>query len=276
MATTMPVMTNLCDCSVNGLKFWSPCTPQIGSSCIQTYNCQKLKYPLYDISYGCTSFDSVAIERRIQNQSRMPADQFKDALKDVTVAQGRLKFKGSSEDFISMSSRVWGNPNYLRNQSDRSTPSRSGAWTSPGNRNPAFGMSVGGAKVNISGYVNVPTRGNSTRSTITGNRPGAMTPGGQGVDVKHGSYDRYLSKKKGAILTKPQVSVTTTPPLPITGKNNMFFYRRGFRDNPTPNKVYDSASINNMVYKFTPVSLNINKQNCYDCSLSNIFNPNTN
>ena len=31
MATTMPVMTNLCDCSLNGLKFWSPCTPQIGA-----------------------------------------------------------------------------------------------------------------------------------------------------------------------------------------------------------------------------------------------------
>jgi hypothetical protein len=26
--------------------------------------------------------------------------------------------------------------------------------------------------------------------------PGAMTPGGSGVDVKHGSYDRYLARKK--------------------------------------------------------------------------------
>ena len=256
MATTMPVMTNLCDCSVNGLKFWSPCTPQIGSSCIQTYNCQKLKYPLYDISYGCTSFDSVAIERRIQNQSRMPADQFKDALKDVTVAQGRLKFNGSSEDFISMSSRVWGNSNYLRNQSDRSTPSRSGAWTSAGNINPAFGMSVGSAKVNISGYVNVPTRGNSTRSTITGNRPGAMTPGGQGVDVKHGSYDRYLSKKKGGILSKPKQSITETPPL------SLMWYRRGFYDTGNPQRVYNSAGTNNMSYKFTPISINKDCKTC--------------
>ncbi len=205
----MPVMTNLCDCSTNGLKFWSPCTPQIGAGCIQTFKCSL--DPAYDPCgniIGCTTFDNVAIERRIQNQSRMPASQFKDALEDVTVAQDLLHFQGSSENFISMSSRVWGNPNYLRNQSDRSTPSRSGAWTGYGDRNPRFGMSVGGAKINISGYVNVPTRGNSTRSTITGNRPGAMTPGGQGVDVKHGSYDRYLSKKKGAILSRPKVIVT--------------------------------------------------------------------
>jgi hypothetical protein len=250
MATTMPVMTNLCDCSLNGLKFWSPCTPQIGAGCIQTFKCANKgsNDPSNNI-IGCTSFDSVAIERRIQNQSRMPASQFKDALEDVTVAQGRLQFKGSPENFISMTSRVWGNPNYLRNQSDRSTPARSGDWIGHDVRKDAFGMSVGGAKINISGYVNVPTRGNSTRSTITGNRPGAMTPGGQGVDVKHGSYDRYLSKKKGTILSKPKVSVTQSQPLPLLG------YRRGFYDTGNPQRVYDSASINNMSYKFTPVSL---------------------
>lgn len=250
MATTMPVMTNLCDCSLNGLKFWSPCTPQIGAGCIQTFKCANKgsNDPSNNI-IGCTSFDSVAIERRIQNQSRMPASQFKDALEDVTVAQGRLQFKGSPENFISMTSRVWGNPNYLRNQSDRSTPARSGDWIGHDVRKDAFGMSVGGAKINISGYVNVPTRGNSTRSTITGNRPGAMTPGGQGVDVKHGSYDRYLSKKKGTILSKPKVSVTQSQPLPLLS------YRRGFYDTGNLQRVYDSASINNMSYKFTPVSL---------------------
>jgi hypothetical protein len=30
----------------------------------------------------------------------------------------------------------------------------------------------------------------------TAGSPGAMSPGGAGVDVKHGSYDRYLAKKK--------------------------------------------------------------------------------
>jgi len=46
----------------------------------------------------------------------------------------------------------------------------------------------------------VPTRGNSLKSTITSLRPGALTPGGVGVDVKHGSYSRYLALKKGRLM----------------------------------------------------------------------------
>lgn len=37
----------------------------------------------------------------------------------------------------------------------------------------------------------------STRHTITRDRPGAMSPGGVGVDIKHNSYVRYLNKLKG-------------------------------------------------------------------------------
>jgi len=37
----------------------------------------------------------------------------------------------------------------------------------------------------------------STKRTITSNRPGAMSPGGSGVDIKHNSYDRYLNRLKG-------------------------------------------------------------------------------
>ena len=37
----------------------------------------------------------------------------------------------------------------------------------------------------------------STRMTITRNRPGALSPGGSGVDIKHNSYDRYLNRLKG-------------------------------------------------------------------------------
>ena len=36
----------------------------------------------------------------------------------------------------------------------------------------------------------------STRHTIVRNRPGAMSPGGIGVDIKHNSYDRYLNRLK--------------------------------------------------------------------------------
>ena len=37
----------------------------------------------------------------------------------------------------------------------------------------------------------------STRHTIVRDRPGAMSPGGLGVDIKHNSYDRYLNRLKG-------------------------------------------------------------------------------
>jgi hypothetical protein len=40
-------------------------------------------------------------------------------------------------------------------------------------------------------------RGSSTRRTIVRLRPGATSPGGEGVDIKHGSYERYLNKLKG-------------------------------------------------------------------------------
>jgi hypothetical protein len=36
----------------------------------------------------------------------------------------------------------------------------------------------------------------STKRTITRDRPGAMSPGGSGVDIKHNSYDRYLNRLK--------------------------------------------------------------------------------
>ena len=37
----------------------------------------------------------------------------------------------------------------------------------------------------------------STRRTITRLRPGALSPGGAGVDIKHNSYERYLNRIKG-------------------------------------------------------------------------------
>jgi len=37
----------------------------------------------------------------------------------------------------------------------------------------------------------------STKRSITSSRPGAMSPGGSGVDIKHNSYDRYLNRLKG-------------------------------------------------------------------------------
>ena len=45
-------------------------------------------------------------------------------------------------------------------------------------------------------YINVPSRGNSSHTSKTNHRPGASTPNTYGVDIKHGSYDRYLLKRK--------------------------------------------------------------------------------
>jgi hypothetical protein len=39
--------------------------------------------------------------------------------------------------------------------------------------------------------------GNSLKRTLTRLRPGALSPGGSGVDIKHNSYDRYLARIKG-------------------------------------------------------------------------------
>ena len=260
----MAAIINLCDCSTNGLPLYRPCVPAPGANCVWNYgdkNCPGFPHdpkhnPQDSTIGGCSSFDKVATLRRIQNQARVSESQYLESVEAVTVAADVLGFKGSPLDFTNMRSSVWGDPNNLRNQSDRSTPSRSGKWISSSIRNVSFGTTLG-----MPGYVNVPTRGNSTKSTITANKPGAMTPGGQGVDVKHGSYHRYLAKKKGLLLTKPSVSsrVAPTPLIPL-------------RQNPNAeNNINNSAGMNNMVYKFSLVSTSGKEgQGCIDCSNSNL------
>uniref|UniRef100_A0A6C0E369 Uncharacterized protein n=1 Tax=viral metagenome TaxID=1070528 RepID=A0A6C0E369_9ZZZZ len=46
--------------------------------------------------------------------------------------------------------------------------------------------------------------GNSLKRTLTRLRPGALSPGGVGVDIKHNSYDRYLARIKGKAPLKRQ------------------------------------------------------------------------
>ena len=58
--------------------------------------------------------------------------------------------------------------------------------------------------------------GNSTKRTIVHNRPGAMSPGGTGVDIKHNSYDRYLNRLKGKKpLKRGLISPTFGLPIPF-------------------------------------------------------------
>jgi hypothetical protein len=58
-----------------------------------------------------------------------------------------------------------------------------------------------------------PTRGNSTKRTLTSNVPGSQAPAGKGVDIKHNSYDRYLNRlKAGNVKTQ-----SYTAPSPLFG-----------------------------------------------------------
>jgi|LakMenE01Jun11ns_1017448.scaffolds.fasta_scaffold9958490_8 hypothetical protein len=60
-------------------------------------------------------------------------------------------------------------------------------------------------------------RGSSTRHTIVRNRPGAMNPGGIGVDIKHNSYDRYLNRLKGkSVLRRGVIPPNYGQPIPFT------------------------------------------------------------
>jgi hypothetical protein len=60
----------------------------------------------------------------------------------------------------------------------------------------------------------VPTRGNSLRSSITRLRPGSTQSGGEGVDVKHNSYNRFLNKLKSNTLRKGWSNQYKPAPLP--------------------------------------------------------------
>ena len=74
---------------------------------------------------------------------------------------------------------------------------------------------------NSSKNFNTFTRnGNSRKSTITSLRPGALTPGGYGVDVKHNSYARYLARKKGATVLKQEKNYVKIDPKAVV--NNKF------------------------------------------------------
>jgi hypothetical protein len=68
----------------------------------------------------------------------------------------------------------------------------------------------------------------STKHTITRPRPNAGCPGGAGVDMKHGSYDRYLLRLKGKGSVRQGVipsnfgkPIVFNPAIPIYGGKTM-------------------------------------------------------
>lgn len=65
----------------------------------------------------------------------------------------------------------------------------------------------------------VPSRGSSTRSSVTRHRPGSGSPGGAGVDIKHNSFQRYLNRKKGATVpSDPYVGDKVNPKAVVNNK----------------------------------------------------------
>ena len=101
-------------------------------------------------------------QKRIWNTVRVPASEYVMNLASLSV------YQAPSTD------QKYSNVNWNQ-MSDRALP----------------------ANLNISKITVVPSHGNSTRSSITRDRPGSMRPGGKGVDIKHGSYARYLARLKG-------------------------------------------------------------------------------
>jgi hypothetical protein len=77
---------------------------------------------------------------------------------------------------------------------------------------------------------NVPSHGSSTRSSITRMRPGSMSApstasaqGSKGVDMKHGSYDRYLAKLKGKKPLRTETQQSTANVVPQYGNKTRVF-----------------------------------------------------
>ena len=109
---------------------------------------------------GCST---VANQKRIWHQSRAASSSYMDALAAITV---------------------YGGP------ANRPAPNGIGVnWNQMSDRAiPHIGMSYN------------PSRGNTLRSSVVRHRPGAGTYAGRGVDVKHHSYARYLSRRKASAL----------------------------------------------------------------------------
>jgi hypothetical protein len=71
-------------------------------------------------------------------------------------------------------------------------------------------------------HANVPTHASSTRHSITRMRPGSTSAAGTGVDVKHGSYDRYLARLKGRSVLRTQAPAKAAA-MPLQGNKTQSY-----------------------------------------------------
>jgi hypothetical protein len=123
------------------------------------------------------------VQRRIWNTSRLSSSHYSN-----TLSTQHILGTSSNEPKVEYANVNW------NQSSDRAVPSIQTAY--------------------------VPTRANSRHSSKTALRPGALAPAGVGVDIKHGSYDRYLAKRKASALrTRGKNTIQScecpAPPVPI-------------------------------------------------------------
>jgi hypothetical protein len=90
----------------------------------------------------------------------------------------------------------------------------------------------------------------SLRGSKVRNRPGAMSPGGSGVDIKHNSYERYLNRIKGKGLLKKGNAQINDGQKMTGGKNTRFAIVNNCDCNPNEKQnVYNnSTDFNNAMY----------------------------
>lgn len=89
----------------------------------------------------------------------------------------------------------------------------------------------------------------SLRGTKVRNRPGAMSPGGSGVDIKHNSYERYLNRIKGkGLLKKGKVKVDDEQKM-TGGKNSRLAIVNNCFCEKDENKIMNNMEeFNNVMY----------------------------
>ena len=132
--------------------------------------CQKKSCDITDFSNGMqikcsTKFKELNIQKQIQNQVRIHESQLIDAISSAYIG---------FDFFQNYNKNIAGS----QNMSDRVIPHLQTGYI--------------GRK---GGY-----KGNSVKYSITSHKPGSTGPAGVGVDVKHGSYARYLGKLKAPYL----------------------------------------------------------------------------
>ena len=134
----------------------------------------------------CRAGDTEVIQKRIQNQVRAASDQYTSALGALNVLGPQNRTLNGNAPLKQFSLVYW------NQMSDRNKPHIQTRFVP--------GRGGGG--------------GNSVRSSITRLRPGSLGPAGTGVDIKHGSYDRYLNKIKGNALKQgPPANPDTIKPI---------------------------------------------------------------